>query len=52
VFGAFMGAMIIVLIGTALTYLSVPAEMRGVFKGAVILLAVALDAVVSMRYNR
>jgi ribose/xylose/arabinose/galactoside ABC-type transport system permease subunit len=52
VFGTFMGAMIIVLIGTALTYLRVPAEMRGVFKGAVILLAVALDAVVNLRYDK
>jgi ribose/xylose/arabinose/galactoside ABC-type transport system permease subunit len=52
VFGAFMGTMIIVLIGTALTYLSVPAEMRGVFKGVVILLAVALDAVITLRYGK
>jgi ribose transport system permease protein len=52
VFGTFMGSVIIVLIGTALTYLQVPAEMQSVFKGAVILSAVALDAVVNLRYSK
>jgi ribose/xylose/arabinose/galactoside ABC-type transport system permease subunit len=52
VFGTFMGTVIIVLIGTALTYLQVPAEMQSVFKGAVILLAVALDALVNLQYNK
>jgi ribose/xylose/arabinose/galactoside ABC-type transport system permease subunit len=51
VFGTFMGSIIIVLIGTALTYLQVPAEMQNVFKGTVILLAVALDALVNLRYS-
>jgi ribose transport system permease protein len=52
VFGTFMGAVIIVLIGTALTYLRVPAEMQNVFKGAVILTAVAMDALVNFRYGK
>ena len=52
VFGTFIGSIIIVLISTALTYLKIPAEMQDVFKGAVILLAVAFDAMVSNRYNR
>ena len=42
--GTLTGAIIIVLISTALTYLKIPAEMQDVFKGAVILLAVAFDA--------
>lgn len=45
VLGTFIGAVIIVLISTALTYLKIPAEMQNVFKGAVILLAVASDAI-------
>lgn len=52
VFGTFIGSIIIVLISTALTYLKIPAEMQDVFKGAVILLAVVFDAMVSNRYNR
>lgn len=52
VFGTFIGSIIIVLISTALTYLKIPAEMQDVFKGAVILLAVAFDAMVSNRYSR
>lgn len=51
VFGTFMGSLIIVLIGTALTYLQIPAETQGVFKGIVILAAVALDALVNLNYN-
>lgn len=49
VLGTCIGAVIIVLISTALTYLKIPAEMQEVFKGAVILLAVAFDAVVSRK---
>lgn len=45
VLGTFIGAVIIVLISTALTYLKIPAEMQNVFKGGVILLAVASDAI-------
>lgn len=52
VFGTFIGSIIIVLITTALTYLRIPAEMQNVFKGAVILFAVALDALANMRYGR
>ena len=49
VLGTCIGAVIIVLISTALTYLKIPAEMQEVYKGAVILLAVAFDAVVSRK---
>jgi len=52
VFGTFIGSIIIILISTAMTYLKIPAEMQDVFKGAVILLAIASDAVVANRYNR
>jgi len=51
VFGTFIGSIIIILIGTALTYLKIPAEMQDVFKGVVILLAIASDAIVTKRYN-
>lgn len=47
--GTLIGAFIIVLISTALTYLKIPAEMQDVFKGAVILLAVAFDALVNRK---
>ena len=47
--GTFVGAAIIVLISTALTYLKIPAEMQDVFKGAVILLAVAFDALLNRK---
>lgn len=45
VIGTFVGSIIIVLISTALTYLRIQAEMQSVFKGAVILLAVTIDAI-------
>lgn len=47
--GTFVGAVIIVLISTALTYLKIPAEMQDVFKGVVILLAVAFDALLNRK---
>lgn len=52
VFGTFIGSIIIVLIGTALTYLRIQAEMQSVFKGVVILLAVAIDSVANLKYNK
>lgn len=52
VFGTLVGSFIIVLITTALTYLRIPAEMQNVFKGAVILFAVAVDALANMRYGK
>jgi len=39
-----IGALIIVVIGMALAYLNIQAEMQKVFKGGVILLAVCIDA--------
>ncbi|MFR3786135.1 MAG: ABC transporter permease [Agathobaculum desmolans] len=50
--GTLVGAIIIVLISTALTYLKIPAEMQDVFKGAVILLAVAFDALMNRKKVR
>lgn len=44
--GTFVGVVIIVLIGTALTYLDIPPEMQDVFKGIVILIAVCFDQAV------
>ena len=44
IFGTVIGSFIIILIGTALTYLNIAAEMQNVFKGCVILFAVAFDA--------
>lgn len=44
--GTFIGVAIVVLIGTGLTYLSIPAEMQDVFKGAVILVAVCFDQII------
>ncbi|MCA0252794.1 MAG: ABC transporter permease [Actinobacteria bacterium] len=49
--GTFVGVIIIVLIGTALTYLNIPPEMQDVFKGIVILIAVCFDQLVR-RYAR
>ena len=43
VLGTFVGAVIIVLISTALVYLNVRPEMQDVFKGGVILLALCFD---------
>lgn len=47
VFGTFIGAIIIVLITTALTYLKIKPELQDVFKGAVILFAIGFDAILN-----
>ncbi len=47
VLGTFVGTIIIVLITTALTYLNIRPEMQDVFKGAVILLALCFDVLIS-----
>ena len=47
VLGTFVGTIIIVLITTALTYLNIKPEMQDVFKGAVILLALCFDVLIS-----
>lgn len=47
VMGTFVGAIIIVLITTALTYLRIKPEMQDVFKGVVILLALCFDVVIN-----
>lgn len=47
VMGTFVGAIIIVLITTALTYLRIRPEMQEVFKGAVILLALCFDVFIN-----
>ncbi len=47
VMGTFVGAIIIVLITTALTYLRIKPEMQDVFKGGVILLALCFDVVIN-----
>jgi len=47
VMGTFVGAIIIVLITTALTYLRIRPEMQDVFKGAVILMALCFDVFIN-----
>lgn len=50
--GTFIGVLIIVLIGTALTYLNIAPEMQDVFKGVVILVAVCFDQVIRRYASR
>lgn len=44
VFSTVIGSLIIVVIGMALAYLNIQAELQKVFKGSVILIAVCIDA--------
>jgi ribose/xylose/arabinose/galactoside ABC-type transport system permease subunit len=44
VFSTIIGSLIIVVIGMALAYLNIQAELQKVFKGSVILIAVCIDA--------